>query len=167
MIFMSQSGLTDASRAAEWDRWYIEHLRIMRAVPGITSADRFLTANPSFPPSLAMYTVASEDVFSSPCYLSVRGMGIWAPLIDSRWYRRNLFAGLTQAPAVPPNHVLLVADRAAPDDALGGFTWLETVALDRSTPWRGIAVVPEDQRSMWEAREDVAIYVPVASAGHS
>jgi hypothetical protein len=29
MIFMSQSGLSDPAREAEWDAWYVEHLRIM------------------------------------------------------------------------------------------------------------------------------------------
>lgn len=163
MIFMSQSGLTDISRAADWDRWYIEHLRIMRTVPGISSAERFLTTHQSHPPSLAMYSVASEAVFRDSYYLSVRGFGEWKPLIDPRWYRRNLFDGLAQAPAVPPGHLLLVADRSAPDSALEGFTWLEAVALDRSTPWRGTAVIAGNKRSKWETR-DVAFYMPVASA---
>ena len=41
MIFTSESGLTDPSRIAEWDRWYRGHLAAMAAVPGVTSAQRF------------------------------------------------------------------------------------------------------------------------------
>jgi hypothetical protein len=41
MIFNSQSGITDNSRAADWDAWYLEHLRIMATVPGVSSAQRF------------------------------------------------------------------------------------------------------------------------------
>ena len=33
MIFMSQSGLADPSRQAEWDAWYLEHLAIMAKAP--------------------------------------------------------------------------------------------------------------------------------------
>jgi hypothetical protein len=75
MIFISQSGLKDNTLAADWERWYLEHLRIMVTVPGIASAQRFKTDMPAFPPSLAIYSVASSNVFSDPYYLSVRGMG--------------------------------------------------------------------------------------------
>ena len=54
---MSQSGLTDPSRQAAWERWYVDHLRIMRTVPGIASAQRFTTDTGGYPPSLAMSSV--------------------------------------------------------------------------------------------------------------
>ena len=73
MIFVSQSGLLDSSRAADWDVWYLEHLRLMASVPGISSAQRFKTDSPTSSPSLAIYSVVSADVFKDPYYLSVRG----------------------------------------------------------------------------------------------
>jgi hypothetical protein len=63
MIFLSQSGLTDPSREKAWAAWYADRLRIMVTVPGITSAQRFTTATPGHPPSLAMYSVASATLF--------------------------------------------------------------------------------------------------------
>ena len=143
MVFMSESGLADTSREREWDRWYNQHLEIMVTVPGVTSAQRFKTVTSGHPPSLAMYSVASADVFKDPYYLSVRGMGEWLPLIDRRHYRRNLFAGLDHAPAVARSAVLLVIDKPQPEHGLAGveWTWLECVGIDRSTPYRGIAVV--------------------------
>jgi hypothetical protein len=142
MIFISQSGLKDNTLAGEWERWYLEHLRIMVTVPGIASAQRFKTDMPAFPPSLAIYSVASPDVFSDPYYLSVRGMGKWLALIDRQFYKRNLFDGLEHAPVVADGACLLVADRARAEGALSNieFTWLKSVALDRSTPYRGLAV---------------------------
>jgi hypothetical protein len=142
MIFISQSGLTDTALAANWDRWYLEHLRIMVTVPGIASAQRFKTDAPGFPPSLAIYSVASPDVFSDPYYLSVRGMGKWLSLIDRQYYKRNLFDGLEYAPVVADGAYLLVADRERAEGAISDieFTWLESIALDRSTPYRGLAV---------------------------
>jgi hypothetical protein len=142
MIFISQSGLIAGQDEAAWDQWYIEHLRIMATVPGIASAQRFKTDTHGFPPSLAMYSVASPAVFNDPYYLSVRGMGKWLPLIDRQYYKRNLFDGLEHAPVVADDAYLLVADRERAEAAIAGieFTWLKSVAIDRSTPYRGIAV---------------------------
>ena len=134
---MSQSGLNDPSREKAWAAWYADHLRIMVTVPGITSAQRFTTATPGHPPSLAMYSVASAAVFDDPYYRSIRGMGEWQPLIDTRHYRRNLFSGLDVAPDVPEGAVLIVADRDRPTEFPRlALTWLTAVGLDRSTPRR-------------------------------
>jgi hypothetical protein len=161
MIFISQTGLTDITREAELDQWYIEHLRIMATVSGISSAQRLKTDTPGFPPSLAIYSVASPAVFDDRYYLSVRGMGAWLPLIDRRYYRRNLFEGPEHAPLVADDARLLVADRAQPEGAIGGieFIWLKSVGLDRSTPYRGIAVVPVAK--LPALAETVAVYRPL------
>jgi hypothetical protein len=163
MIFISQSGITDPTREAQWDQWYLEHLRIMATVPGVSSAQRFKTDTPGFPPSLAIYSVASPAVFTDPYYLSVRGMGEWLPLIDRRHYRRNLFEGLERAPLVADEARLLVADRPQPQGAIGGvvWIWLKSVGIDRSTPYRGIAAV--DAAKMPVFAETVAVYRPVTS----
>jgi hypothetical protein len=78
-----------------------------------------------------MYGVASAEVFKGEYYQSVRGMGEWLPPIDKRWYRRNLFDGLTVAPVVSAEQVLLVADRDAPDTALASqpFAWLKVAGM--------------------------------------
>src|SRR5713226_633232 len=143
MIFTSESGLTDPSRIAEWDTWYLGHLAAMAAVPGIGSARRFRALDDGPPPSLAMYTVASPDVFDSAIYLRTRGMGPFLSVVDERMHRRNLFEGLDFAPDVPIGGILLVADRTEPGPAADGVVWLRSVGLDRSVPYRGIAVFPE------------------------
>lgn len=163
MIFISQSAITDPAREAAWGEWYFEHLRIMATVPGVFSAQRFLTTHPGHPRSLAMYGVANAEVFNGEYYLSVRGMGEWLPLIDRRWYRRNLFEGLPAAPTVAEDQVLLVADRDVPGFALAGglFTWLRVAGIDCSTPYRGIAVVSKSELPVLP--DDVAHYVPTSS----
>ena len=162
MIFISQSGLTDNSRAAGWDAWYLEHLRIMATVPGVASAQRFKTATPGASPSLAIYSVASADVFTDPYYLSVRGMGEWLALIDRCYYKRNLFSGLEHAPVVENTACLLVADRERPEGAIAdiAFTWLKCEGIDRSTPYRGIAVVDAGKVPALDAT--VAVYRPAS-----
>lgn len=162
MIFNSQSGITDRTRESDWSQWYFEHLRIMATVPGVFSAQRFTTAHTGHPPSLAMYGVASAEVFRGEYYLSVRGMGEWLPLIDRQWYRRNLFDGLDRAPIVNEDQLLLVADRDAPDASLAAlpFAWLKVAGIDRSTPCRGIAVVNKNALPVLPA--NVAIYTPAS-----
>ena len=165
MIFMSQSGITDDARESDWDRWYVEHLNIMVSVPGIGSAQRFKTSTQGHPPSLAMYSVVSPNVFQDPYYLSVRGMGEWLELIDRQHYRRNLFEGLERAPEVPEDRVLLVADRHTPDDDLADveWTWLQCVAIDRSTPYRGIAIVDPTSAHVLEPTHSIAVYRPATT----
>lgn len=143
MIFISESGLLDPSRIAEWDAWYRGHLAAMAAVPGISSAQRFRALDDGPPPSLAMYTAASPAVFDSAIYRRTRGMGPFLAVVNERRHRRNLFDGLDAAPDVPMTGTLLVGDRAAPGPPQDGLVWLRAVALDRSVPYRGIAVFPD------------------------
>ncbi len=162
MIFNSQSGITDNSRAAAWDAWYLEHLRIMATVPGVSSAQRFKTDTPGASPSLAIYSVTSADVFKDPYYLSVRGMGEWLALIDKRYYQRNLFSGLEHAPVVADTQCMLVADRGTPEGAIAGiaFTWLKCEGIDHSTPYRGLAVV--DAGKIPTLDNSIAVYRPAS-----
>ena len=88
-------------------------------------------------------------------------LGEWLPLIDRRHYHRNLFDGLDVAPDVEADAVLIVADRERPDD-LPGFCWLRSVALDRSTPFRGLAVVAQARAGEFPG-SDLAVYRPVSS----
>jgi hypothetical protein len=164
MIFMSQSGICDRAKEVAWAEWYRDHLRVMRTVSGVTTASRHTTGSPNWPPSLAMYSVLSSEVFDDPYYLTIRGMGSWLSLIDRRYYQRNLFEGLDTAPVVPPGHVLLVTDRDAPIDTPHGvsFIWLRSVGLDRSTPYRGIAVIPANHAERLCIGSCVAVYVPSA-----
>ena len=175
MIFTSQSGITDPTQEPQWAQWYVEHLRIMRTVDGITSAERFQTKAPGWPPSLAMYSIRSPEVFVDPYYQKIRGMGPWLSLIDKRFYQRNLFEVIVEAsvmaPEVPAGSVLVVTDQTQPtlghqEPALEGvtFNWLRAVGLDQSTPYRGICVMPHARALNLPMRADVALYTPAQPA---
>ena len=167
MIFMSQGGLLDPSRNAEWDTWYLEHLRVMVSVNGVESAQRFKTSGPGYSPSLAMYSMESARVFDDPYYLSIRGLGEFRNLVDTRYYRRNLFAGLDLAPAVGPEQILLVWDAPKPRAAAAlDFAWLEAVAADKSTPYRGIAVIGAHEASKVPPGSGIARYIPATAVFH-
>jgi hypothetical protein len=163
MIFTSESGLTDPSRLREWDEWYLGHLAAMAAVPGISSAQRFRALGAGVPPSLAMYTVASPAVFESEVYRRTRGMGPFVSVVDESLHRRNLFDGVEVAPEVAADDILLVADRAAATASVAGLVWLRAVGLDRSTAYRGIAVL-RDLRSARDMAGQIgggALYAPM------
>ena len=110
--------------------------------------------------SLAMYTIRSPAVFDDPYYQKIRGMGSWLPLIDRRYYRRNLFDGAEQAPLVPPDSVLLVTDRDTAASEIPGvaWTWLKSAGLDRSTPYRGIAVVTQEAARALACGGEFSVY---------
>jgi hypothetical protein len=136
----------------------------MLTVKGIESAQRFTLIEGVFAPSLALYTITSPAVFQDAYYLRIRGMGPWLPLLDQRYYRRTLFAGLDIAPVVSDTDVLLVTDRAQPEPTLEGIAWkwLEAVALDCTPPFRGLAVVSHaDASHTLEA--GIASYQPVTA----
>ncbi|GEM_PF-277134 len=154
MIFTSESGLLDPGRLDEWDEWYLGHLAAMIGVPGVLSAQRFRLVDGDAPPSLAMYTFASSDVFDTEIYHRTRGMGPFLPLIDRRHYRRNLFDGLDAAPDVAVGALLVVIDRAAPEK-VEGVAWLRNVGLDHSMAYRGIAVMTD-----LDAARDLAGGIP-------
>lgn len=162
MIFVSQSGLTDNTRAADWDAWYLDHLRLMASVPGISSAQRFKTDTPGFSPSLAIYSVTSAEVFKDPYYQSLRGLGEFLPLVDRRYYKRNLFSGLDHAPQAGEGTVMLVADRDSAKGSIAGigFAWLKCEGIDHSTPYRGLAVIAAADLPALEAT--VAVYRPAS-----
>ena len=162
MIFMSQSTMVRTEWLYQFGLWYQYHLSMMRSVPGIRSAQRFETAHPAHPASLALYTVPGPEIFKDPCYLEVRGLREWLPFIDKSFHKRNLFDGLEAAPEVSMDCRLLVADRDEPDASLTGLNWLTAVGLDFSPRFRGLAVVRADVDRALNVCNDLAVYVPVS-----
>ena len=85
-----------------------------------------------------------------------------ATLIDRQYYRRNLFEGLDRAPELKADEVLFVADRERPMRGLGrlDWTWLECVGIDRSTPYRGIAIGGAATAERVGGTAGIAVYLP-------
>lgn len=147
MIYIVECALTVNQSEADWNRWY--HIMkppqiLPTAVPGVSSTQRFKGININPPAYFAMYSVASADVMRSDAYRNAGGGRFqtedWKPLIT--FWHRDLFGG-ADAPDVPMDAILLVLDRPAPEASPPGipFQWLPAVDLDRSTPYRGLAVV--------------------------
>ncbi len=101
------------------------------------------------------------EYFTSDTYKNAGGGNFadWGPLITN--WSRNLFDGLDEAPEVPADDLLAVADVAPGTALLDGidFTWLSGVGLDNSVPDRAIAIVPAEAAA--NVGDSVRLYRPV------
>jgi hypothetical protein len=87
VLYTVRCRFTEPAREDEWNRWYAGHLDVLLAVPGFLAAQRFhSTTTVDDRPYLAMYEVASPDVFHSDAYVAIWGFDEWRPLIDN-WTR--------------------------------------------------------------------------------
>jgi hypothetical protein len=90
VLYAVRSRFIDPAREDEWNDWYAGHIDVLLGVPGFLSAQRFHSSEtPDDRPYLALYEVASQDVFTSEPYLAIWGFDDWRPLIDN--WTRDLF----------------------------------------------------------------------------
>lgn len=166
MLYMVDVDFAQAALQAEWDAWYMRHIEVLLSVPGVRTAQRFkcLTRCPS--PYLTIYSVGSARVFESEGYREQGGRGStgkWQPFMTN-WHR-NLFDGLAVAPAVSEQMHLLVTESQPDEIADCGceFSWLGNAGLDRTVPWRGIAVasIANASRITEKAMGQVRAYRPL------
>lgn len=165
MIYMVEIRFTNPAQEAEWNQWYSAHLRTLLSVPGIETAQRLEAVNDVRRRYIAIYTVASAEVFTSPDYAAIGGGGVasaqWKAFIDRR---RTLFAGIDRVPAISAGHRLVLADNpAAPvdqEDVL--FVPLRAAALDRDPARREMAVAnaADVERLGLAERPGWAVYRP-------
>lgn len=166
MLYIVEMDFTQPERQAAWDAWYLEHMEILLAVPGIHSAQRLRCLTPWPAPYLAIYSVAGPEVFDSAAYRQRGGRdstGIWQPTMVN--WDRNLFAGIDRAPAVETGEVLLLTE-AEPAAVAGtgiAFQWLTAAGLDRTIPRRGLAVTAEaaGRRIAQASGERIRAYRPL------
>jgi hypothetical protein len=140
MIYMVELALLDPARRAEWDAWYLDHMRMLISIPGIEASQRFEALAPHPSPFMALHQVTGPDVFTSGAYRAKAGPGStgeWRSRMNN-WHR-NLFAGLDATPDVPMDGALVVVEEGA--SAPLPLTWLDATGLDSSVRRRAIAVV--------------------------
>jgi hypothetical protein len=140
MIYMVEMGLIDLHRRAEWDVWYLEHMKTLISIPGIQATQRFEALAPHPSPFVALHQVTGPEVFTSDAYRAnagPSGTGEWRSRMNN-WHR-NVLAGVDATPDVPMDGALIVVEDGA--TAPVALTWLQAVALDCSVKRRAIAVV--------------------------
>jgi len=168
MLYIVEMDFRQASREAEWSRWYDEHITGLLAMPGLSSAQRFKCLSPHPSPYLAIYSVSGPQFFASAAYRRRGGpdsTGEWRSLM-SNWHR-NLYQGLDVAPEVSEDQALILTEVDASSPALQAWelTWLDNVGLDQTIGRRGIAVVPgRDAETIWtKTAAAVRAYQPLGA----
>jgi len=165
VIYMVEMDFPHPDREAEWNAWYLAHIRVLLTVPGFRASQRFKAIQATPAPYLALHEVASAALFDSPEYRGRGGpasVGEWRAL-QTNWHR-NLLDGVDATPEVAADEHLLLL-REARDIALPGgiaVSWLRAVGLDRSLGECGIAVVrdPVPIAALAERDPRVQLYRP-------
>lgn len=167
MIYMVELDwrFDDPARERRWEEWYEDHLVRLLSVPGFTSAQRFQSVTQSASPYLAVYSVESMAVFDSEPYRAMGGPNSSREFHGalSNWCR-NIYDGISRAPAVAMDHYLLTVDGDLPHSEASGMaariTWLTAVGYDANPQRRGVAVI--DQRDAAEfARMGARVLKPL------
>jgi hypothetical protein len=164
MIYMVEHTFSMPQLEDEWNAWYAGNLQVLLSVPGIESAQRFRIPNTEPPRYMAMYTVAGPEVFDTEAYRSAGGGGANSVRFRPAYqvWIRNIFAGIDVAPDVKAGERLISidADRALDDLPGVALEWGRSVALHRTTPLRGLAVVPAATARNLLTRPGLTVYEP-------
>jgi hypothetical protein len=164
-IYMVQHTFSRPDWEDEWNAWYEKNLKVLLAVPGFRSGQRFKALDGKPPRYMAVYTVDSADVFESKAYIDAGGGGTnsqrFRPAYQS--WTRNLFEGIDLAPEVPADRFLIAVDSATPDADVPGIElrWLRSTGFHMTTPFRGIAVVVQQQAEALRKRDGVTVFRPI------
>jgi hypothetical protein len=140
MIYMVEMALIDVTRRAEWDAWYLSHMKKLISIPGIEATQRFESLTPHDSPFVALHQVTGPDVFTSVAYRAKAGpggTGEWRERMNN-WHR-NLLSGVDETPDVPMDGALVIVE--ADTNVPIPVQWTESMGLDRSVERRGIAIV--------------------------
>lgn len=182
MLYMVECGFADAVQEDDWNAWYSgEKLDQLVATPGFAACQRFRALAPIPAPYLAVHSIASADVFTSPDYASGGGgrFGDWDPALMTNWSRR-LFEGIDQLPDVDAESLLLITDGHLDLQESGiSLTWLkglnwdevghykDAVALDASVSRRAFAIVPKSREAECSNILGVRLYAPISERRQS
>ena len=140
MIYVVEMALIDLARRAEWDDWYLSHMKKLISIPGIQATQRFESLTPHASPFIALHQVTGPEVFASVTYRAKagpNGTGEWRERMNN-WHR-NVLSGIDTTPGVPMDGALIVVEDGASVPI--PVQWGDAVGLDRSVLRRGLATV--------------------------
>jgi hypothetical protein len=127
MIYTVELNFSDPSRADEWNAWYETYLRKLITLPGLSTAQRFRAVEKGAQKweYLALYTIASLEVYETDAYRAIGGGGQaslhYKGLITRR---RNAYAGVERMPEVAGEGRVLFCE-----DAPHGFDLPNTLFI--------------------------------------
>lgn len=122
MIYTVELNFSDPSCLEEWSAWYNTYLRQLVTVPGLHSAQRFRAVNGNAAPweFLALYNLASLDVYEHATYRSIGGGGNASKAYHQAISRRrNVYNGINGFPEVSADARLLLTGGVTAPPVLG------------------------------------------------
>lgn len=177
MIYTVELNFSDPAREEAWNAWYETYLAQLVSLPGLSTAQRFRAVVPGAQPwdYLALYSVASLDVFESEAYHRIGGGGKASVQFKAAIRRRrNVYAGIERLPEVTDSaRVLLCEDRRhafdltdclfLPLESASGRRKAGATELDGEPSRRAIAVIAAEtvNRLNLQATEGLAVYAPI------
>ena len=149
----------------EWNAWYAANLKVLLAVPGFRTGQRFKAIEGTPPRYMAIYTVDSPDIFESPTYVKAGGGGSNSVRFRPAYqiWIRNLFEGIAVAPEVRDDEYLAYVDSVDRDVTIPGIelTWLRSTGFHKTTPYRAIGVLKQAQAKALNTTSPVILYKPI------
>lgn len=176
MIYTVELNFSDPARAEEWNAWYETYLAQLVSLPGLSTAQRSRAVVPGAQPweYLALYSVASLDVFASEAYCSIGGGGHASRRFTAAIRRRrNVYAGIERVPAVTDAGRVVLCDDTRHGGDLADCLFLPLAAagrrqagateLDGEPSRRAIAVIAAEtvDRLNLIVTEGLAVYAPI------
>ncbi len=169
MIYMVDHVFTEPALEPAWHEWYAGYLQKLISVPGIDTAQRFKALGHTPSRYLAMYSIESEDVYTSEGYKNIGGGGSQSARFHHAYqlWTRNLFDGVSRAPVVKDGQRVLVFDREerSSDGSLASrATWVRAVGLHMTTKYRAFVVLDADEAAQAPAVPGSILYEPFTQA---
>ncbi len=115
MMYTVELNFSDAPRADEWNAWYETYLQKLVTLPGLSTAQRFRAVEKDAQhwEYLALYSIASLDVYESDAYRAIGGGGnASAAYKEAITRRRNVYAGVERMPEVTANARVVLCEDA-------------------------------------------------------
>ncbi|MGE3539227.1 MAG: sugar ABC transporter [Candidatus Tectimicrobiota bacterium] len=179
MIYTVELNFSDPTRVVEWNAWYETYLAQLVSLPGLSTAQRFRALTPGTQSweYLALYSVASLDVFASEAYRSLGGGGLASRQFSAAIRRRrNVYTGITRLPEVTAQGcVVLTADTRHEGEladclfvsleAATGRRQAGATELDGEPSRRALAIMAAataERMALRGSEEGLAVYLPIS-----
>jgi hypothetical protein len=179
VIYIVELSFSDPSREAEWHAWYETYLTQLVSLPGLSTAQRFRAVTPGTQPwtYLALYSVASLEVFASEAYRQMGGGGqASARFREAIRRRRTVYTGIEHLPVVTEAGRVVLCDDARHEGKLADCLFVPLLAatgrrqagateLDGEPAQRTMAVLATStlERLNLRASKGLAIYAPLTT----
>lgn len=176
MIYTVELNFSDPD-TAEWHAWYESYLKQLVTLPGLSTAQRFQAVDKAAQhwEYLALYSLASLDVYDSDAYRAIGGGGNASRAFHHAiTRRRNVYQGIERMPEIPKGGRVLLSEDAPFGFDLPGilFTPLHVATgarqagasrIDGTPKRRAIAVCDADAvgRLRLAAIDGLAVYAPI------